>query len=468
MNSMHYITNMVRHPSKRQRAAEEQLAILDELDVEQFAQFLNIYAQYIPYRTLWRAIGTNGKLIKLFDQFATNAWWKDRVKNDFYDYYNAIVVTEDYEFHEKIHAWMVFAISSNASQKPWRLVYMSCYGIFNLLNASKSPFKNDGNFTVDDFVGIGEIERMQGTHIFGDFFVTQTETEVIIKSWITGETLKTFPKENAGNVIAPVLNGIVLYETNSAMIYDRDNDTVTKTKEIDRMHSPRSRYLGDLLYRPPLWNSLRHRKDIASLIKVSGKYHFLGQDYYGLDNEVYQWPKKLYQIIDIPPERSLKLLLGPYNFNVEKFSPIFFNNTTRIFETQENGNVMSLTNDISRDDEIEQFGYGFITLNDTKTRIHAPSGRHITIDNTIRDIAICGPFAIIDVGGVFRKVDLWETLQNAMHERFTLSSNEHCHNCGFIAQMKCDLCTGTFCDIDCAKEHFENPCNTITCKHGSN
>ena len=464
---------MVKQSAKRQKRAQEQFEHLNEFTPEQFAMFMQVHSVYIPYRTLWGVIGRNKQLLNLFNQFATDDWWRDRVRNDFYDYYNVIVVPGKPGIKQKIIDWMSTSVTSSAHalKKPWKLVYMTCYGIFNLLNAQYTPFRNGGRFEYEDLVDFGEgIDPRPVTKIWGDFVITQRQNDVTVESWLTGELLKVIPRKGGDITLMPVLNGVIMYEGDSMTLYDRVKDELSVSKAYTNILNPISTDLGELLYTSRPVALVTHKKHLDKKVELPKEfpklYYALGQDYYAYGNKVFQWPETPLLKMKLPVEYSMRGWMGPFNFDRNQFIPILFHIYYLTLEVYPNG-----LQPIALESEPSQFSYGFMTGDEESTRINAPSGDGIRIMHPISLVySICGPFMLVNEPhyvfalNQWRRIDLWTTLQNEMEEPLTFVSENHCQNCGFVAQFQCDGCGSTFCHTKCATQHYHY--DTIGCNHG--
>lgn len=463
---------MSKQSPKRQRVANDQLEVLDELSVDDFGTFIREYSQYIPYKKLWQVIGRNKQLIFQFNEYTTDLWWRKRVKNDFYDYYDAVVVLKTKTIKEDIQEWMRTAIKTTESawNKPWKLVYMSCYGIITLIDASKSPFKSQKKFVLRDAIIRKDIPFWITNIVLGEFLIEKTSLSCRIKSWVSKGFKKRIDMNTNTNTtwITGIKNGIIIYNENGMTMYDRKTDIITNSTKWSFGRSPRSLSLSSLIY-----DSNGHYvfpiEDLSSKLNVRPPVRIMGQNYYMEENSIFQYPHILVQKLGVGAINREYFIGGPFNFHLEKFvTASVFVHVTHNEKVQSpqinlNGYTFQLEGGY-----MQQFCYGMLYRATYETAILAPSGRSIIFEHYKNDFIqeICGPFILAHLPSKWRVIDLWSTLQQEMKEPFGFVSDEHCHNCGFIAQIECKDCRHSFCGKQCAKEHFQNPVRPIACNHG--
>lgn len=471
---------MSKQSPKRQRVANDQLEVLDELSVDELEIFMREYSQYIPYKKLWQVIGRNKQLISQFNEYATDFWWRKRVKNDFYDYYDAIVVSETKTIREDIQEWMRVAIKTveSAWKKPWKLVYMSCYGIITLIDASSSPFKNQGIFSFDELVLRNEFPNDYTRIVSSDFMIRRSGIACTITSWVSNMPEKLIEMNAILNttLMRGVKNGIIIYEEDGTIIYDRKTNTVKQAPRWSFNDHADSSEFSSLIYdkRRKILVSI---KDLSKSFPVESNVYSLCQDYYMISNLVYQYPQTLVERLELARGEGTQQIFGPFNFDTQRFvighsiynlSELRMEDRYEIrmedrYEIDLNGRKLRFEGK-----DLRRFCYGMYFHQVRKTTVIVPSGRTIVFKFDIMSIfhGICGPFMLYNLAHKWYVFDLWSTLQQAMKEPFGPVSGEHCHNCGFLAQIDCKDCGHSFCGKQCAKEHFQNPVRPIACNHG--
>lgn len=461
---------MSKEPSsKRQKLAEEQFKKVEESSQDEFRIFMQEYSHYIPFQTLSKVVNANKNLRLWFNEFATNIWWQTRVKNDFFDFYYAIVNPDGQTFDEYIIAWLkeTIRIHEHLWDKPWRLIYMVCYGMYTMINNDSTSLSID-NFMETQFFDLSN----ESEDIATDMILVVRETEVNIFSWITGKIIASF--DTSPNIIfEPIRNGYLFISGNDDdVFYNRETDSIITLKGsrfVDR--APMTSEHSDLLVQAyseiglwTIWHKDYPEKPFYLQGPAYGNVHLIKLNFYEYQQTIFEWPHKRVQTVGAIPNH----VFGPYNFIEPKFSSMHTLNGVDFFKTgTENAYMTAFGWSPSVTTEFSS-GFVLLTEDKKKERIVVPTGRSVSLKTNIEGEhirRICGPFMLftLDGGGTYRTIDLWTALQKRRKEPIEFVSSRNCHSCGFIASIECNSCESTFCSDVCARKNLD----VSKCKHNS-
>lgn len=455
---------MSEQSAKRQKLAQDQLEHLSEFNAEGFMTFLKDYSEAIPYRTLYQTIARNKQLVLWFNQFADNEWWRKRTQNDFYDFYDAIIEPDQKTFNSFTENWLeeTINIHENLWAKPWKIVYMVCYGMITLISTT------DQELTIDDFVGTGvSFEAYRTTNVFsGDLVANRSSTDTTVMSWITGKELKTLRYIRSAWPL-PVKNGFFQEDVETFDFYNREDNSEKTIRKFDQA-DVRTRNTSNLVIQEDqssTWvNSTKFLSEIVQLEEGPKIILPIGLDYYLFGKTIAQYPNEFVTSIDVSTKTKVWDAFGPYNFTNTQFCSLIQTPDEK-FYLHTNEGIYSLPYVGWHRPEYVVCSYGIVfkITGQKQDRLYLPSGKYITFKKEwhMPIVQVCGPFMCFSPQNhhEYQTIDLWSTLQKKRKEPIEFISSQHCANCGLIASIECDGCELAFCGQSCASE------NIISCEH---
>lgn len=437
---------------------------IELLSLDTFDVFMQQYSMTIPFQTLWRVIGRNKQLLHKFNELSTNNWWRKKTKRDFYDFYDACLEFSTHSVKEFYLNWMRenITIHPNLWSKPWKLIYMVCYGTYTMILQNKDTIPMDEIHKIENHLSS---RRVFGS-ISADMCIIAEKETTEVYSWITGELITRAEIESGSRDMRGRVYGaknVVIFGNN--YIYRRDRNIYSPIDDFpfsDPQKSPISNLIvngnTELSFRSKIINT----QDLASPTIVDNrkkKIKLIGLNYYSIDDEIFEWPTKYVDTV-LTRGDTLQQVLGPYNFLPAKFSYILTKPT--------GGRILSYDGEdipFSTTTTEQRFSYGFILPKYTMPKtmfICLPNGKTLDIErNTFEDqiVSVCGPFICFwDDDAKMWFGDLWTTLQKRRTSPMEFISSQHCSSCGLIASIECNSCNQAFCGENCALQ-------VTTCAH---
>jgi len=468
---------MVKHSSKRQKLANEQLEEVRDGNVEIFAMFMQEYSLYVPFRSLWSAIRDNKMLIRKFDELATNEWWRLKLEDDFFDFYDAVIepgnTVKDY-YLEWISS--TTEIHTQLLAKPWKLMYMVCYGTMNLLSERE-------RVTEEELISFPWfVENFQFfTAVSGSLICRPNAGIITITSWTSNERIASFRVNLEGADVdnlqcEPIRNGCFITDDINQVtaFYDIHTKKLTTDFLDETQEITGKRTCGDLIELDDGGAILNVRDNYKVIDDPYGRdFHLLNQDYYVVGMTIFQWPQKTIQIIEEQTDYELRKVFGPYNFSNDRFLILFkkqgvFGYSSGII-TEGKMTMKPISIDVLTDRH-KSFSYGVVFSDSYHVKnLLLANGKIVKLQSqgsSFHFVTICGPFMFVKTkSDRYKCVDLWNTLQEARKEKITFISTRHCYNCGFLASFECSTCNLPLCSENCEREIAKD--KTIACGHNT-
>lgn len=443
---------------------------LEHLSHEAFAVFMRERSLRIPFESLWNVIKQNKHLISHFNELASNEWWRKKAKHDFYDFYDACIERSDKTVKQFYLNWMrdTIKIHQNLWSKPWKLVYMVCYGTYIMItqNEQSVTFESLRRFSENDPFGALSTEALD------DMDIELTDTNATVTSWITKEPITEFEvqiEDVESTGVVRLARNTILVENDiiENVIYRRDtNTTTTTTLKLDVLTTTQTSNLFLSVQGSFTYITHKDRLDTNVIIPtLKRKIGLIGLNYYHIGETIFEWPQNVVDVVHTYGY-SLTQILGPYNFSTNKFVYVFENSSRRL-SLANNDNTQLFTTK-GKLLIMNQYSYCFEMFDSERQdrlTLMLPNGKFLRVEK--RDyknyiLGVCGPFVRLARGNKFAwTVDLWSSLQELRKSPIEFISSQHCHNCGLIASITCDTCNSTFCSDHCALQVID------ACKHNS-